>query len=331
MEFLALNPRYVLECGCVNENHAKRTLIMQRTHLRLINRNSLDETLFRDRQPHLVIDRSTPPYSSKGGDVVYNKLQWVSAASLLVVWDYLARHLPTYTAWYASQPKDVTHTKAAVLIDPRYSEVTFAVTMNVMYNLGPGWNLYIYCSSQCDILREEFRGYRVTFRQFEDLPLQSAYKVSKWLMDVELWSSFKEEKVLIYQADSLLMRRFAMDEFTAMDFPFIGGYGPGVGADMRTPLAVGMNGGLSLRIPRAMQHCLETITPEMVNDYRRQYGLETVPYNPSQGVYYMEDIYYYHALELLSYSQPSIDIQRRFSVQSAYFHHPQGIHGFDKG
>ena len=45
----------------------------------------------------------------------------------------------------------------------------------------------------------------------------------------------------------------------------------------------------------------------------------------------MEDIYYYHALEMLSYLQPSIDAQRRFSVQSAYFHYTQGIHGFDKG
>jgi len=45
--------------------------------------------------------------------------------------------------------------------------------MNVMYN----WGLYIYCSSQCDVLREEFRGYSVTIRHFEDLPLPSAYKV----------------------------------------------------------------------------------------------------------------------------------------------------------
>ena len=57
MEFLALNPRYVLECGCVNESYAKRKLATSRVHYRLINRHSLDETLFRDRQPHLKIDR----------------------------------------------------------------------------------------------------------------------------------------------------------------------------------------------------------------------------------------------------------------------------------
>jgi hypothetical protein len=43
-------------------------------------------------------------------------------------------------------------------------------------------------------------------------------------MDIELWSSFSEEKGLVYQADSLLLRHFAMNEFVSMDFPFIGGY-----------------------------------------------------------------------------------------------------------
>ena len=66
-------------------------------------------------------------------------------------------------------------------------------------------------------------------------------------------------------------------------------YGPGVGADMRTPLKVGMNGGLSLRTPRAMLHCLVTVTPEMVNDYRLQHGLVTVPYNPIEVVVLIMD------------------------------------------
>ena len=45
----------------------------------------------------------------------------------------------------------------------------------------------------------------------------------------------------------------------------------------------------------------------------------------------MEDIYFYHALEMISYSQPSIDVQVRFSVQSAYYRDTMAIHGFDKG
>ena len=49
---------------------------------------------------------------------------------------------------------------------------------------------------------------------------------------------------------------------------------------MRTPLGVGMNGGLSLRSPAAMLRCLKTITPEMVNEYRIIHGLATVAYNP---------------------------------------------------
>lgn len=108
-------------------------------------------------------------------------------------------------------------------------------------------------------------------------------------------------------------------------------YGPGVGNDMRTPNGVGMNGGLSLRSPAAMSRCLKTISPEMVNEYRASSGLVTVPFNPSKGIYYMEDIYYYHALEMRFYSQPSIDMQRKFSVQSSFYKDTLGIHGFDKG
>ena len=45
----------------------------------------------------------------------------------------------------------------------------------------------------------------------------------------------------------------------------------------------------------------------------------------------MEDIYYYHALEMSSYSQPPIEVQIRFSVQSAYYRDTMAVHGFDKG
>ena len=98
---------------------------------------------------------------------------------------------------YSSQLISGQCTKAALLIDPRYSETTFAVTMNIMYNLGPGWDLFIYCHQQCDVLKEEFKGLvtlseltnmyeyedncsglRVVFRELEDLSLHSAHKVS---------------------------------------------------------------------------------------------------------------------------------------------------------
>jgi hypothetical protein len=45
----------------------------------------------------------------------------------------------------------------------------------------------------------------------------------------------------------------------------------------------------------------------------------------------MEDIYFCHALEMLNYPLPSIDLQVRFSVQSCFNADTLGIHGFDKG
>jgi hypothetical protein len=42
-------------------------------------------------------------------------------------------------------------------------------------------------------------------------------------MDPELWSSFTVyDKVLVFQTDSLLLRRGRIDEFLLMGYPFIG-------------------------------------------------------------------------------------------------------------
>eukprot|EP01036_Dinobryon_divergens_P032219 gene32220-41762_t len=312
IEFLALNPHLVFQRGYADKHFAMDILETSASQYILINKKSLDIKFFRDKNPGLEATLSKPPYTMEKSHALYNRLQWVSASSLVMVWDYLARNLPVYTAWYKSQPRDILYSKAALLIDPRYSEETFAVTMNIMYNLGPGWNLYIYCSHQCDKLQTEFAGLPVVFRELRDSSMPSAYKVSKWLMSSEMWNSFPEDKILVYQVDSILIQRFAIRNFLNLDYPFIGAYGPGVGADMRTPKGVGMNGGLSLRSPAAMSRCLDQITPEMVNQYRSKHGLITLPYNPEKGVYYMEDIYYYHALEMLGYPQPPVEVQTKF-------------------
>ena len=343
VEFLALNPSEVFRSGFADRNNASYILeqIKQErvktkkkkivtSQYPLTSKRSLDRVFFYDKNGGMNVTKSKPPYSNNPR-ALYNRLQWVSASSLVMVWDYLARDLPTYTAWYRSQPQSGKHSKAALLIDPRYSKETFAVTMNIMYNLGPGWNLYIYCSHQCDVLKAEFAGLPVVFRELEDLSLHSAYKVSKWLMSLDMWCGFTESLVLVYQVDSILLKRNTMDKFVSMNYPFIGAYSPGVGADMRTPKGVGMNGGLSLRSPAAMCRCLETVSPDSVNLFRSRRGLTTLPYNPEKGVYYMEDVYYYHALEMLGYALPPVELQIKFSVQSAYDKDTMGIHGYDKG
>ena len=331
IEFLALNPHLVFQRGHADKSQAMDILETSASQYILVNKKSLDIKFFRDKNPGLEATLSKPPYTVERSHALYNRLQWVSALSLVMVWDYLARNLPTYTAWYKSQPQDIKHSKAALLIDPRYSEETFAVTMNIMYNLGPGWNLYIYCSHQCDKLQAEFTGLPVVFRELRDSSMPSAFKVSKWLMSSALWKSFPEDRILVFQVDSLLIKRFEIRNYLSMDYPFIGAYGPGVGADMRTPRGVGMNGGLSLRSPAAMIKCLEQITPEMVNQYRSKHGLIALPYNPLKGIYYMEDVYFYHALEMLGYALPPVEVQTKFSVQSAYDKDTMGIHGYDKG
>ena len=150
-------------------------------------------------------------------------------------------------------------------------------------------------------------------------------------MTKEMWEGFSEDNILVYQVDSLLLRRNKIDQFIATNYPFIGAYGPGVGSDKRSPKGFGMNGGLSLRSRKAMIHCLNNVTSFMVNDYRTANGLETTPNDPANGIYMPEDIYYYHALEMLGYPLPPVEIQSQFSIQNYYIDHPLGLHGYDKG
>ena len=65
---------------------------------------------------------------------------------------------------------------------------------------------------------------------------------------------------------------------TLPSLPFLGAYAPGVGSDMRSPRGSGINGGLSLRSPRAMGDCLRRVAPAAVNAYRKRHGLSAVPH-----------------------------------------------------
>jgi len=356
MEFLALNPKLVFQRGFADSSLASILVDKEQKRIqrkkpglyKLLNRYSLDAKFFQDKNKGLEPNLSKPPYTDRNPAALYNRLQWVSAASLLLVWDYLARNLPLYTSWLRQQQSTETvqsSRKVALLLDPRYSEETFAVAMNVMYHLGPGWDLHIHCSEGCDRLRTDFAGFQLTLTPFEDLAIPSAYKVSKWLMSRELWSSFSPdtEAVLVFQVDSLLLKPLAANRWLLPfdssrssssgrpRYPFIGAYAPGVGADMRTPLGVGMNGGLSLRSPAAMRRCLAEVSPEMVNAYRHSHKLTVLPYDPAKQIYYMEDVYYYHALEMLQFPLPSVQEQLQFSVQASFYRDTGGLHGYDKG
>jgi hypothetical protein len=153
VEFLALNPALVLKMnGMISCDIAHRELIENRDAYKLIDRTSLDETMFKDRNPGLRITKSVAPYNDENPDAIYNKLQWVSPVTLLLVWEHLSRHLEDWTyhimayksSHFAAMNAKARH--AALLIDPRYSEVTAAISINVLFHLGRQWDLHIHCN-----------------------------------------------------------------------------------------------------------------------------------------------------------------------------------------
>jgi hypothetical protein len=193
------------------------------------------------------------------------------------------------------------NTRAAVIVETRPLYFLPKVIRNVMYFLGARWNLHVVCGE----LSHEYVGGFLRDWDARIVKLQGTYRLTtdaynKLLMSPEFWQLFSEEKLLIFQTDTLLAGSNVAD-FEAYDY---------VGA----PCArfdehyVG-NGGLSLRSRRAMLRCLER-------------------FRPADGV--PEDVFFTESARRTDAQVPDLDTATRFAVESLYTAHPFGVHGTDK-
>lgn len=139
------------------------------------------------------------------------------------------------------------------------------------------------------------------FRLYKDDTITSINDYNKLLTSIEFWEKFEEEKVLIIQHDSGLLRT-GIEEFFQYDF---------IGAPIKHCAFPAMNGGLSLRTPNAMIECIKD-----------------TPYNPN--IHGNEDIYFCYQLKKLGYNLPSKEISSKFSVETIYALGAMGYHAIDK-
>lgn len=130
-------------------------------------------------------------------------------------------------------------------------------------------------------------------------PINNLPDYNHLLTSLDFWE-FEDDKVLIFQADSMLLRE-GIEEFYGYDF---------IGAPIKNISFPAMNGGLSLRSQSAMIKCI---------NHR--------PWDPSLG---NEDIYFCYTLLELGGKLPSKEIASEFSVETIFNLGSVGIHAISK-
>jgi len=194
-----------------------------------------------------------------------------------------------------------TNTRCALIVETRPMYFLPKVVRNVMYFLGPRWNLHVLGSSQSlRYLKESLPAWDVSLAEITGQPRLSIAEYNRLLLSPNLWTAVPEDKILVFQTDSLLTGP-NIDDFEQYDY-----IGAPCGSFDDRYIA---NGGLSLRTRKAMLDCLLWHDPK--------------PNEP-------EDVFFTRAMRLNAAPMPDLETATLFSVESVYTGHPVGVHGTDK-
>jgi hypothetical protein len=193
------------------------------------------------------------------------------------------------------------NTRAAVIVETRPQFFLPKVIRNTMFFLGPRWNLHVFCGELShDYIQDFLKGWSVRVTKFPGLFHLSVTHYSGIVTSPSFWSGFAEDKLLIFQSDSILCGP-NIEDFIAYDY---------VGAPCgRFDEQYIANGGLSLRTRRVMLDCVER-------------------FRPGDGV--PEDVFFTSAVRQMGAAMPDMATACRFAVESLYSEHPVGVHGTDK-
>lgn len=180
---------------------------------------------------------------------------------------------------------------SCAIVETKNKNGLLEVINNHINYLPKNTKLYLFGSKETEYIKElvDCEFYYVEINSIEDY--------NKLLKSISFWEIFKEERVLIFQHDSRLLR-FGIEEFYQWDY---------IGASWNFSPFVG-NGGLSLRNPKAMIDCLKTISVSTNN----------------------EDIYFGFALPMKGYKVAPVHIANKFSIETKFYLGSFGYHAIEK-
>lgn len=224
------------------------------------------------------------------------------------------------------------NTKCAAIIEPRCHDFLEPVIRNVMHFLGKGWNLVVYCGTDNEAwLNDKLIGWHIRYVNLGVKNL-SPDMHNKLCMKRSFWENIREEKVLIFQTDSFMLRS-GVESF--LDYDFVGAFtlNPYEQAPLdpnKTGMTLGMfNGGFSLRTRLAMIDCIDKIDLEKIDEFRKSKGRDSLPTITYYGTI-AEDIYFVTACSILGKKLPTKQAACDFSTEALYTKTSVGLHGLDK-
>lgn len=225
---------------------------------------------------------------------------------------YLREHHPMFHA------NHVGNTKVAVIVEPRRHGMLEPVVRNVMYHLGPGWNLEIVTSTKnVDYIERNFPG--CTLR-VATLPYENMNQVlyNHLLMDPWFWWHLSEEHVMVFQTDCILFQK-GIQPWLEWDFVGANYYHP----EHMAPLIGGVQGGLSLRRRSVMLECLDKVSWQSIQYHRTHHRKDPL-------TCFHEDVFFTHACEILQKQVPPMEKRREFSIEAEFWPRSMGHHGTTK-
>lgn len=199
-----------------------------------------------------------------------------------------------------------TNTKVAVIVETRNAFFFPLVVKNVCDKLGPDWNIHLFIIPALIPFIEKMLPKCVFWVTKLELPYPPKQfgpnEYSKLLRGKPFWESIKEEGILIFQTDSMLLRDIPdwVEEYDMIGAPC------GVLDEDR----VVFNGGLSWRSRRAM---LALALDEAVNQNENR----------------PEDVFFTEEMRKVSGKLPTIQIAMKFASESLQRTNCVGIHATD--
>lgn len=225
---------------------------------------------------------------------------------------YLREHAPHFHA------NRRVNNKVAVIVEPRRHAYLEHVVRNVMYHLGPQWNLEIITyEKNIDFIESSFPGctLRVVGLPFPNMN-QTLY--NHLLMDPWFWWHLREEHVLIFQTDCIMFRG-GVDDWLEYDYVGANYFHP----QHMSPKYGGVQGGFSLRRRSCMLECLDKVSWKSIQYFRSHH--QRSPLNC-----FHEDVFFTHACNILDKQVPGIDKRKQFAIEAEFYETPIGHHGTTK-
>lgn len=225
------------------------------------------------------------------------------------------------------------NTKAAVIIEPRKHPMLEPIIRNIMNGLDKSWNLYVFTSLDTfDYIKDRFKDSEFNIIDIKTNNL-NAMTYSNLMMTTDFWNNMHEENILVFQTDSFIVNKNAININNYLKYSYVGARHEGCfhNISLNTPNCIGLNGGFSLRKRLTMLKIINTISTDDINKYRSDKNLPEFNFIQDNHKFIPEDAYFYHGVEILGYDFPTDDECDKFCVQDYVYKLPFALHSFYHG